>query len=185
MISMLLVGRLVGRIDPRLLVLFGIGMTAWSLWIMTGFDIVMDSHPIMLSGFIQGVGLGFVFVPLSTLTFATIDSQLRADAASFFALIRNVGSGVGISLVTATQSRLLVVNHEELASRLTADAPQVIFQMPDLLTYASSALSRAESLVSQQTLMLSYIDNFFLMLIFTLATLPIVLMLKKPEAASR
>lgn len=182
MLSMLLVGRLVGRVDPRLLVCFGIGMTAWSLWMMTGFDPQMDSRPVMLSGVIQGFGLGFVFVPLSTLTFATIAPMFRADATSIFSLVRNVGSGVGISLVTATLARMVSVNHEELASRLTAAAPQVRIQMPGLLTGSPAVAARVDALVSQQAAMIAYVDNFLLMLVFTLATLPIVLMLRKPKA---
>ena len=71
----------------------------------------------------QGFGLGFVFVPLSTLTFATLAPQFRGDATSMFSLVRNVGSGVGISIVTTVLARMITVNHEELASRLTAAAP--------------------------------------------------------------
>lgn len=183
MISMLVVGRLVGRFDLRLLVCVGIGMTAWSLWMMTGFDLQMDSRPIMLSGLIQGFGLGFVFVPLSTLTFATLPSRFRGDATGIFALVRNVGSGVGISLVTATLARMISVNHEELASRLTAGSPQVRMQMPELLAASPSLAARADGLVSQQAAMIAYVDNFLLMLVFTLATLPIVLMLRRPMAS--
>lgn len=183
MVSMLVVGRLVGRFDLRLLVCFGIGMTAWSLWMMTGFDLQMDSRPIMLSGLIQGFGLGFVFVPLSTLTFATLPSRFRGDATGIFALVRNVGSGVGISLVTSTLARMISVNHEELASRLTAGSPQVRIQVPELLAASPSVVAQADRLVSQQAAMIAYVDNFLLMLVFTLATLPIVLMLRKPKAS--
>jgi len=185
MISMLLVGRLVGRTDPRYLVVFGIALTGWSLWMMSGFDLMMDSGPIMLSGVMQGFGLGFVFVPLSTLTFATVSAQLRADAASFFALIRNVGSGVGISLVTATLSRMIVVNHEELAGRLTASSLQVQAQMPQLLTGDPLTMAQVDGLVTRQASMIAYDDNFLLMLVFTLATLPIVLFLRRPGAPVR
>ena len=180
LISMIFVGRLVSRYDPRALVLFGIVMSAWSLWMMTGFDLMMDSHPVIVSGFLQGFGLGFVFVPLTTLAFATIAPQFRADATSFFSLVRNIGSGVGISLVTATLSRMSTVNHEELASRLTAAAPQVQFQLPALLGGSPLAAMRADQLVSQQAAMIAYVDNFLLMLIFTLATLPIALLLRRP-----
>jgi DHA2 family multidrug resistance protein len=183
MVSMLLVGRLVTRFDPRLLVCFGIAMTAWSLWIMTGFDLGMDSRLIMISGVMQGFGLGFVFVPLSTLTFATIAPRFRADATSLFSLVRNVGSGVGISLVTATLAHMTVVNHEELAARLTAAAPQVLAQMPELLTGSTTVAARADQLVTQQAAMIAYLDNFMMMLIFTIVTVPIALLLRRPQAS--
>ena len=77
MAAMMVVGRLVGKIDPRLLVGFGLSMTALSLYQMTAFDIGMDYWPLITSGVIQGFGLGFVFVPLSTVAFQTLDPQLQ------------------------------------------------------------------------------------------------------------
>lgn len=182
MLSMLLVGRLVARFDPRALVLFGLMMTGWSLWMMTGFETGMDSSLIMLSGVMQGFGLGFVFVPLSTLTFATIDTRFRGDATSMFSLVRNVGSGVGISVVTMVLSRMTTVNHEELAATLTAQSGQVRSMLPQLLTRDPLSASVADGLVSQQAAMIAYVDNFLLMLCFTLAVLPIVFLLRKPTA---
>ena len=70
MISMLIVGRLVRKIDPRLLVIAGLGLTVISLWEMTGFTPQMDAWPVIRSGITQGLGLGLVFVPLSTIAFA-------------------------------------------------------------------------------------------------------------------
>ena len=183
MLSMILVGRLVGRFDPRALVCAGLGMTAWSLWMMTGFDLAMDSRPVVVSGVIQGFGLGFVFVPLSTLTFATIAPVFRADATAMFSLVRNVGSGVGISLVTAVLARMISVNHEEIAGRLTATAPQVRIQSPGLLSGSAGTAARVEGLVSQQAAMLAYVDDFLLILLLTAAALPIVLFLRRPDAA--
>ena len=180
MLSMILVGRLVARYDPRLLVTFGLVMTAWSLWIMTGFSPQMDAHLIIWSGVMQGFGLGFVFVPLSTLTFATIGPQYRADATSMFSLVRNVGSGVGISLVTAVLSRMMTVNHEEIASTLTAGSTQVHVQMPQLLSGQPLFAKMADMLVQQQAAMIAYVDNFLLMMVLTLAVFPIVLLLRRP-----
>ncbi len=117
MLSMIVVGRLVGVFDLRSLIFFGLGLTSVSLYMMAGFDLQMNANPIMITGMMQGFGLGFVFVPLSTLAFATISTELRGDATSMFSLVRNVGSGVGISLVTTVLARMNSVNHEDLASR--------------------------------------------------------------------
>ena len=81
MISMIVVGRLVGRVDARLLILAGLSLTAFSLWQMTGFSPTMDWRPLVVSGVVQGLGLGLVFVPLSTLAFATLEPRFRTDAA--------------------------------------------------------------------------------------------------------
>ena len=179
MISMILVGRLVSKIDPRLLVVSGVLLTALSLEMMSGFDIVMTTGPVMLSGFIQGLGLGLVFVPLSTLAFATIAPQYRVDATAIFSLVRNVGSGVGISVVTAMLARMSSVNQVELGSRVTFDSGPI----RDAL--AANGLGRIASLVSgliqQQSAMIAFLDDFKLMMWVTLASLPIVLLLRRPK----
>lgn len=180
MISMILVGRLVARFDPRALVLVGLGLTAWSLYLMTGFEPGMDARPIIVSGVMQGFGLGFVFVPLSTLTFASIDTKFRGDATSMFSLVRNVGSGVGISMVTVVLARMSVVNHEEIASTLTAQSGAVREMLPQLLNGSQLYASVADMLVSQQAAMLAYLDNFLLMLVLTVAVVPIVFLLRRP-----
>jgi len=184
MVSMILVGRLVGKIDARLLVTFGLVITMLSLWIMTGFDTTMNMRPVVLSGLIQGFGLGFVFVPLSTLTFATLATRFRGDATSLFSLVRNVGSGLGISIVTTVLARMMVVNHEELASRLTADSFALRSAAPQLLSGNQSMAALADQLVTQQAAMISYLDNFFLMILFTAAALPIVFLLRRPGRAA-
>jgi DHA2 family multidrug resistance protein len=180
MLSMLFVGRLVGRIDARIMVITGIAISAWSLWIMTGFDLSMDQGPIMLSGFLQGVGLGLIFVPLNTLAFATIAPRLRVDATAFFSLVRNVGQGVGISLVMTVLARMLQVNTSELASRVTLEA-QPVRDFAGVLQGAPSALQTLSGLVQQQAAMLAYLDDFWMMAIVTLASAPLVLLLRRPK----
>ncbi|ARE41209.1 Inner membrane component of tripartite multidrug resistance system [Rhodovulum sp. P5] len=183
MISMILAGRLVNRVGAQRLILVGLALSIWSLWMMAGFETSMDSRPVIVSGFIQGLGLGLVFVPLSTLTFATIAQDYRGDATAMFSLLRNVGSGVGISIVTTTLSRMISVNHEELAGRLTMDAPQVLRDVPGLVGHNPTVAAQVETLVTQQASMIAYADNFVLMLIFTACVIPIALLLRAPKAA--
>jgi DHA2 family multidrug resistance protein len=183
LLSMILAGRVVGKLDPRILVVFGMSVTMAAFWMMTGFDTVMDSRLIVWSGLLQGFGLGFVFVPFSTITFATIAGHYRADATAMFSLVRNVGSGVGISIVTTQLARMMAVNHEEIASRITADAPQVRGLLGPLLHGNVTYAAAVDGLVSQQAAMIAYIDNFFLMLLTTAAALPIVFLLKGAKAA--
>jgi DHA2 family multidrug resistance protein len=147
---------------------------------MTGFDLSMDQGPIMLSGFLQGVGLGLIFVPLNTLAFATIAPRLRVDATAFFSLVRNVGQGVGISLVMTVLARMLQVNTSELASRVTLEA-QPVRDFAGVLQGAPSALQTLSGLVQQQAAMLAYLDDFWMMAIVTLASAPLVLLLRRPK----
>jgi DHA2 family multidrug resistance protein len=180
MVSMMFVGRLVGRVDARVLVLSGLAVSAYSLWMMTGFDLSMDQGPIMVSGFLQGVGLGLVFVPLNTLAFATIAPRLRVDATAFFSLVRNVGQGVGISLVTAVLTQMIAVNTSELAERVTLNS-SAIRDLPGVLAGAADAFAQLSGLVQQQAAMLAYLDDFALMALVTVASVPIVFFLRRPK----
>jgi DHA2 family multidrug resistance protein len=182
MVSMMLVGRLVGKVDARILVITGIAISAWSLWMMTGFDLQMDGGLIMTSGFFQGIGLGLVFVPLNTLAFATIAPRLRVDATAFFSLIRNVGQGVGISLVTTVLAHMIQVNSSELATRVSLDSPAVR-DFPGMLQGSISAVQSLGGLVMQQAAMIGYLDDFWLMAIVTVASAPLVLLLRRPKTA--
>ena len=183
MVSMMLVGRLVGKVDARILVITGIAISAYSLWMMTGFDLQMDGGLIMSSGFLQGIGLGLVFVPLNTLAFATIAPRLRVDATAFFSLIRNVGQGVGISLVTTVLAHMIQVNNAELATRVSLDS-SAVRDFPGMLQGSLSAIQSLGGLVAQQSAMIGYLDDFWLMAIVTVASAPLVLLLRRPKAAA-
>lgn len=184
MISMLLVGRLVQVVDARVLVVAGLSLTAWSLHMMTGFSPQMDDHLIIVSGVVQGLGLGLVFVPLSTVAFATLDPRFRTDAASLFNLVRNIGSSIGISIVTVLLTRNVQVNHAELSAGLTPFNQNLAAAMPGAAAGNVSTLSQLDQLVNQQALMISYIDDFKLMMIVTLCAIPLALLLRKPKMAA-
>src|SRR5665811_698422 len=88
-------------------------------WQMTEFSLLMDSGPIIWSGFIQGVGTGFVYIPLAAVTFTTLNIELRNEATAVFNLMRNIGSSIGISVVAAFLARNTQVMHSALAAHLT------------------------------------------------------------------
>jgi MFS transporter, DHA2 family, multidrug resistance protein len=180
MVSMILVGRLVRTVDARILVTLGLILTASSLHFMTGFTPQMDNFLIIWTGVLQGLGLGLVFVPLSTIAFATIDPAFRADATSLFSLVRNIGSSIGISVVTLMLTRNLQINHSELSAAISPFNPNFTTLLPgaagNLVT-----MSQVEGMVSIQALMISYLDDFKLMMIVTICAMPLVLLLKKPD----
>ena len=97
-------------VDARKMVVAGLLFTSLSLEIMTGFTPQMDATLIIVSGLVQGLGLGLVFVPLSTVAFATINPQFRGDATALFSLVRNIGSSIGISAVTVLLTRITSYN---------------------------------------------------------------------------
>jgi MFS transporter, DHA2 family, multidrug resistance protein len=182
MAAMMVVGRLVGKIDPRLLVGFGLSMTALSLYQMTAFDIGMDYWPLVTSGVVQGFGLGFVFVPLTTVAFQTLDPRLRTEASGLFNLVRNIGSAIGISIMAALLTTNMQVNHADLSTQITLFSQNLpSFGISALrLTTPSGAQTAAQldGLITQQSLMIAYLDDFKAMFLITLFSLPLLLMLR-------
>jgi MFS transporter, DHA2 family, multidrug resistance protein len=183
LISMIVVGRLIERIDARLLILCGLGLMALSLWWMSGFSLQMDRTPIIWSGVVQGFALGFLFVPLNLLAFATLDPRHRTTAASLLNLSRSVGGSVGISIMTVLLSRNLQISHSDLVAHVTPySLPQVdptLVASAQPLTQAAAALLDTE--INRQALMIAYIDDFHLMMLLTLAAVPLVLLLRKAK----
>ncbi|MET0232748.1 MAG: DHA2 family efflux MFS transporter permease subunit, partial [Rhodanobacteraceae bacterium] len=120
LIAMMLVGRLMAKgADARLLAGIGMLLTVYSLWQMMHFSLDVPEKLIITTGVIQGLGLGLVFVPISTVAYSTLPMTSRTEAAGIFSLMRNIGSSVGISIVMTLLSRNTQINHAEIASRLT------------------------------------------------------------------
>ena len=168
-------------IRDRLLILVGMSLMTLSLWQMSGFSLAMDRQPIVVSGLIQGLALGFIFVPLNTVAFGTIDPKFRTTAASLLNLARSIGGSIGISIVTVLLARNLQVSHSDLASHVTQySLPPVnpaITQGAPPFTDAAVALLDAE--INRQALMIAYIDDFHLMMIISLCAIPLLLLLRK------
>src|SRR5262249_32776547 len=119
MIAMLVVGRAMRWIDPRIVLTIGLALSAYSLYWMEGFSLYLSSQEVIYSGVIQGIGLGLTWVPLSTVAFATLPPPQPTEAAGLFSLLRNVGSSAGISLVTVLLTQNTQVNHATLAENIT------------------------------------------------------------------
>ncbi len=191
MASMLVVGRLVRKVDSRLLVLFGLGLTAYSLWGMSFWSPEMDWWPVVTNGVIQGFGLGFVFVPLSTVAFQTLDPRMRTEAASLFNLVRNLGSSIGISIMAALLTRNLAINHASLVTHITPFNGALLGAGINPSTFDTSAgqqtAAMVDGMVTQQAAMIAYLNDFKLMFWITLAAVPLLLILRNrpvPATAS-
>jgi len=179
MMAMMLVGRLMGRVDPRLLILIGLSATSWSLYDMTNWAPQMGSTPFMITGVVQGFGLGFVFVPLSTLAFATLPPHWRTDAASLFSLVRNLGSSIGVSIVATLLAQNTQISHEVLAGHVTPFNPAL---PADAAMGNLEALAEINAVITRDAAFIAYIDDFKFMMFVTLTTIPLLLLLRyKPQ----
>jgi len=181
--AMLVVGRLIGRLDTRVLLGTGLGLTAWSFYAMTGWTPDISQTTIIVVGVIQGVGLGFIFVPLSVVTLSTLPATARAEGAGLYSLSRNIGSSVGISVVNSLLTRNTQVNHADIAQHVTA--VNRMFEDPMITRFWNplTAAGRAalDAVVTQQAQIIAYIDDYKLLMIATLAVLPLLIVFKKPS----
>jgi len=185
MVAMFLVARLVGRIDTRLIILTGLLATVVSMWQMTGFSLQMGMGPVITSGVLQGFGLGFVFTPLSIITFSTLPRHIMTQGTAIFSLMRNIGGSIGISVVVALLSENTQIVHSRLVEGLRPDNP--LAQAPYLAApYSLSTTTGIAALnaeVTRQAQMVAYLDDFKLMMIIVLFAAPLLLLLRKPPAA--
>ncbi|MES1993097.1 MAG: DHA2 family efflux MFS transporter permease subunit [Pseudomonadota bacterium] len=183
MISMLLVGRLVGRVELRLLLFSGFVITALSLWMMSGYSLEIAKSDIVWPGVIQGIGMGLVFVPLSTATFATLSPSMRAQGTAIYSLIRNIGSSIGISLVQTLLVRNTQIMHASLAEKITYANPAfndpVVASVYNLGTLEGLATLNGE--ITRQAAMIAYVDDFWMMTILTVLVIPLLLLISPPK----
>lgn len=181
MVAMMIAGKIMGRIDTRLIILFGLLLTAFSLWETSTFNLEVPFKDLVMNGLIQGFGMGFVFVPLSTIAYATIAPHYRNEATALFSLVRNIGSSVGISIMIVLVSRNTQISHADLASHLTPFSPGM--KMLDAVSSSSNlpVLPMLNAEVTRQAAAIAYLNDFRLMMWIDLAAIPLLLLMKVPK----
>jgi DHA2 family multidrug resistance protein len=182
MLTMFLAGRLMGKVDTRLLLLCGLGLSALSMGLMTGWTPNVSMQTIVYVGFIQGSSLGLLFVPLTTVAFATLPVSLRAEGTGLYSLSRNVGSSVGISIVTVLLTQNIQANHEEIAAYVTPF--NRAFHAWPISSYldpmVASGRATLDAIVTVQASWIAYLDDFKLLMLLSLAVMPLLLIIKPP-----
>jgi DHA2 family multidrug resistance protein len=156
LVTMLLAGGLVGRVDTRIIVGVGVGLLACASYEMSLFSLDMGQGPVIVSGIVQGVGLGLIFVPINTVGFATLDERHRTTGTSLFNLGRNIGGSVGISIMATLLTRGIQLGDAGLVS----------------------SISDATPLLERQAAMIAYVHDFRLMAVLTLCTMPLIFLLQ-------
>jgi DHA2 family multidrug resistance protein len=180
MIAMFVVGRLINRFDSRLLIFAGFLITVVSMWEMTGFSLQMDSGLVILSGLLQGFGLGCTFVPLNTLALSSLPRSILTQGTAIRSLMRNLGGSIGIAVLEAVLTRNTQIVHSRLVEGLRPDNPMThapYLPAPfSLSTPAGVAALNAE--VTRQAAMVAYLDAFKLMMIMVILALPFLLLVR-------
>jgi len=180
--SMLIAGRMTGKIDARILVGIGVVLMGVSLYMMTGFAIEQPSRPVIVSGVVQGLGLGLIFVPLQTLAFETLSAKMRTTGAALLNLSRNIGGSIGISVVGTQLVRMTQISHADMAAQITQNtiptADPAILQTA-IPVAGPAALAYINGMINKQALFIAYLDDFKLMMIITFAILPLLFFMKR------
>jgi DHA2 family multidrug resistance protein len=184
LISMQLSGLLMRKgVDARWMVSVGFLIGAWSLWQMAGWSLEVDRYHIVMSGLIQGLGIGLVFIPLQTIAFATLPPHLRTDGSSLLNLTRSVGSSIGISVMMTLLSRNTQTSHSDLAGHITPAVTGMIdlSSLERFAQYGQAGLGVLDAMVTRQAAMIAYVDDYWLMMWLSLASVPMVLIMRTSQ----
>jgi MFS transporter, DHA2 family, multidrug resistance protein len=177
MLAALMCGRLIGRVSPRLLVAIGFVTGAYALREMTAWTPDVSEWTVIYVGFVQGISVGFLTIPINIISFATLPSALRTEATSIYSLMRNLGSAIGISITGALLQTNTQVNHEMIAGEVSpfnrALHAGAASRLWDLGSMRGMALLDQE--VTRQARIIAYIDDFKLMLVLAVIVLPLLL----------
>ena len=185
MAAMVLAGRLVNRVDPRLLMFAGFVMLAEPAREMVGWTPDIDPWSLTITTLIQGAGLGLVFTPLQVIAFATLPAELRTDGTALFSLVRNVGSSIGVSVASFLLAQNTQIAHAALAAHVTPF--NRMLQSGGAYLYWNSAtqagLNALNAEITRQASIIAYMDDFKLMLIVTLPAILLLFLMRRPRGA--
>ena len=184
-LSLFVVGRIARRFGPRTSMALGLTVLAYASWLMTQFSLLMGYQPIAISGLLQGIGIGMLYVPVTTVAFSTLSASLRNEGTAFVSLLRNIGSSVGISVVTFMLTRNTQRMHAALAADITpynvTSNPALAAAHIDMTT--AKGLAALDASITAQATMIAYLDDFHLMMVLTLLTFPVLLLIRgRPPA---
>jgi DHA2 family multidrug resistance protein len=140
-----------------------------------------------MSGLVQGLGIGLVFIPLNATAFATLPPDLRTDGSSLLNLTRNIGSSVGISVAMTLLARNTQKVHSALAEHITPAVSSMfdLSSISQFAGYGDAATAMANAEVTRQAAMVAYIDDFYLMMWLSLLSVPLVFFMRKNTIHSR
>jgi MFS transporter, DHA2 family, multidrug resistance protein len=192
-LSMIIVGRLVNRVDGRWLIMFGFAVLAYSTHMLAGLSLDIAMSNIVWPMVISGFAMGFIFVPLTTMAMGTLPNEQIGNATGVYSLMRNTGGSIGIAAMSTLLSRGAQVHQSVIASHITPYDPQFrqwVEQLRGALGAAPvsggmippEALASAYGVVVRQSMLMSYMDNFRLLAFLCLICVPAVLLFRRVRA---
>jgi len=186
MFAMMFAGRLALKADPRIIMTAGAGLLIWSLWAMTSWTPSISVGTISWVTFLQGVGMGLVFVPMNMVAFATLSPQLRTDGAGLTNLMRNIGSAIGVSLTSTILANSVQTIHAQLSGQVSVFNRALGVNGPSLMMNPQIpfGLANLNSLIEYRAQVQAYANDFLFMFLISLPVFAVIWLMKRPSFAA-
>jgi DHA2 family multidrug resistance protein len=179
MVMMPIAGRIVGRVQPKYLMAIGLGITAFSMFYMTGFDTEVDFRHLAWLRAVQCIGLPLFFIPLNTIAYSNLPPGKNNNASAMMNLMRNLGGGVGISIASTMLIRRAQLHQNRIASTATRYAPPFVHYMNSIGGFSTKNIVGFYETVQLQASMLAFLDVFKTFGIGCLIVIVLILMIKR------
>jgi DHA2 family multidrug resistance protein len=186
MFAMMFASKLTMKMDPRILMTVGAGLMVWSLWAMTGWTPSINVGAVIWVTFVQGAGMGLVFVPMNMVAFATLTPEQRTDGAGLSNLMRNIGSAIGVSLTSTILINSVQAIHSQLAGLASPFNRGLSVNGPSLMMNPQIpfGLANLNSLIEYRAQVQAYSNDFLFMFLTSLPVFAIIWLMKKPSFAA-
>lgn len=187
MFAMIFAGRLTMKIDPRVIMTVGGTFLCWSIWQMTGWTPDVSVASLTWVGFVQGLGMGLVFVPMNLIAFATLSPRMRTEGAGLTNLVRNIGSAIGVSLTTTILAHSVQTIHSHLAvyassfNRALGVNAAAMMMNPQI----PFGLANLNSFIEYRAQVEAYANDFLFMFLISLPVFAVIWLMKRPEFSTK
>jgi DHA2 family multidrug resistance protein len=187
MFAMMFAGRLAMKVDPRILMTGGIALLLWSMWDMSGWTPQIDSTTLIVVTFLQGIGMGFVFVPLNLTAFATLAPHFRTDGSALMNLTRNIGSAIGVSVTTTVLANSVQIMHSQLSGYASGFNRALGVNAPSMMMNPQIpfGLANLNGLMELRAQVIAYSNDFLFMTYVSLPAFLIIWLMRKPNFSAQ
>jgi len=183
--SMILVGRLIGKIDGRYLVMFGFIVLGYATFLFSDINLQVTSSSIVFPNIVGGFAMGFIFVPLTTMAMGTLSNEQMGNASGVFNLMRNTGGSIGIAAMTTMLARGSQIHQAALVHHVNPYNPALQQRMQEMTgagVDSQQAFGAIYGAVTRQAMVLSYIDNFRFLAFICAVCVPAAFLFKRVRA---
>jgi DHA2 family multidrug resistance protein len=183
-ITIVFIGRIVSKVDARWLILLGMAIQICSLYMLTIMSLDTSPETMAWIGFLQGCGSGFLFLPLTLAVFSTLPHEFRNEGSTLFALTRNLGGAIGISVLQVLTIRDTATAQSRLVESIRPDNPLVAWRLPDFDMADTASIREVMGEVVRQATMVAYVDAFHLLLAVAIVAVPLCLLMRSSRPSN-